>query len=186
MSGDLAHGGMLTMAHRIMPRRGPRFAAIALSAVILVLILAGCGASSSTVTYGLGAGTITTPTAGHPGRTSIRPCTGPWASVNVAGTPALVLTPQTPDQTGTAHAGDLVQVRLPIAVHWNLQSASANMAVLQPAGFQDPQLNVCAWSFRARSAGDATLSFTGLPLCDQPSKPCPQFALAETFTVHVS
>jgi hypothetical protein len=104
----------------------------------------------------------------------------------VTGTPALVLTPQTPNQTGTAHAGDLVQVRLPSAVLWNLQSASTNIAMLQPAGFQDPQLNVCAWNFRAQSAGDAVLSFTGLPLCDQPGKPCPQFALAETFTVHVS
>jgi hypothetical protein len=56
MTGDLDRHRVLTMAHRIGPKRRPRFAAIALSAVVLALILAGCGASPSTVTYGPGAG----------------------------------------------------------------------------------------------------------------------------------
>ena len=104
----------------------------------------------------------------------------------MAGTPALVLTLQTPNKSGTAHVGDFVQVRLPITNHWSIQSASSTLSMLQPAGFQDQRLDVCAWNFRAKSAGDATLSFTGLPLCDQPNKPCPQYALAEAFTVHLS
>ena len=116
MLGDSPRHRTYTMAHRC----APRIAAVATSAVVSALTLAGCGISSGSVTYGPGAGSTTTPGTGHTGGTSIRPCSGPWASVNVAGTPALVLTLQTPSKSGAAQVGDLVQVRLPITNHWSI------------------------------------------------------------------
>jgi hypothetical protein len=49
---------------------------------------------------------------------------------------------------------------------------------------QDGTLNVCAWTFRAVSAGTGALRFTGTAICEG-AKPCAQFALAEDFTVNV-
>jgi hypothetical protein len=75
----------------------------------------------------------------------------------------------------------LVQVRLPSTQQWTLTGANG-IEVLQPAGIQSA--GACIWNFRATQAGTATMSFTGRPLCE-PRTPCPQYILAETFTVNV-
>lgn len=58
------------------------------------------------------------------------------------------------------------------------------LALVQPGGIEDGQRDVCVWNFVARSAGTATLAFTGYPLCDPPLQ-CPQYAQLLTFTVKI-
>ena len=179
-------------SHRIAP----------LCVLALALALAGCGAAGAAGAAG-GSGASSTPTAstpipsptvnpGGPRQTSVRPCLGPSGSVSdVKPQPAAVLTPATPpDHTATVHTGDVVQVRLPTTRSWRYLSdtsdSSGAVTLLQPASVQDGTLGVCVWNFKAQSAGTATLSFAGSPICDQPGAVCPQNILALSFTIVVS
>lgn len=157
-----------------------------LAAVAAVAFLAGCGQSSVTAgAPGAGAPTATSSTPLIPGGTSIRPCPGPTGSASTAGTPTLVFKGGASDASGAAHVGDLIQVRLPVTQHWQLQKASASAVIVGQGGVQDGALNACVWSFRATAAGQITLSFVGTALCDQPGVPCPQYARLATYTVTV-
>jgi hypothetical protein len=151
---------------------------------VLALALAGCGGTSGVAER---YPTVAQPTATHHpiAGTSVRPCSGPYADVNSAGTPGLVLTQATPGQSGTAQVGELVQVQLPISMRWTY-TASAGSPTPALNAAQDPQRSVCFWNFQMTTAGSITLNFTGTPLCDQPNMPCPQYARVVTFTVRVS
>ena len=169
-----------------MPASAPLL--LLLAAVAAVALLAGCGQSSAAVgAPGAGAptATSTSSTPPIPGGTSIRPCPGPTGSASAAGTPALVFSGGATDASGVAHVGDLIQVRLPVTQHWQLQKASASAIIVGQGGVQDGALNACVWSFRATAAGQITLAFVGTALCDQPGVPCPQYARLATYTVTV-
>jgi len=158
-----------------------------LLAAIAVALLVGCGQSSATIgAPGAGAPTATTTPPPIPGGTSIRPCPGPTGSASSAGTPALVFSGGASDASGVAHVGDLIQVRLPVTQHWQLQKASASAVIVGQGGLQDGALNACVWSFRATAAGRITLAFVGTALCDQPGVPCPQYARLATYIVTVN
>lgn len=156
--------------------------------LLLALMLAGCGAAGAT---GSGGAAAATPTATHhPAGTAVRPCPGPYGSASsVQPAPAVLLTGSTPNRSATAHAGDVVQVRLPSTSRWSYQSAHSSttpeLTLLQPAGIQDITLNDCVWNFMAQSAGTATLDFEGMPNCDV-HVPCPQNIVELSFTVTVS
>lgn len=49
----------------------------------------------------------------------------------------------------------------------------------------DASAGVCFLNFKASVVGDATLDFTGGALCE-PGQACPQYALLQSFVVHVS
>jgi hypothetical protein len=160
----------------------------------LALLVAGCGAASTVGGAGSAATATATPrphTGPQEGGLTVRPCPGPWGSVSGAGTASEVLTPATASHTSQAHLGDLVQVQLPTNMHWAYQSGASSsgsggsLQMLSPAGLQDAQQDVCVWNFRAVSAGSATLTFQGMPLCD-PNQPCTTTAQQLTFTVDVS
>lgn len=146
--------------------------------------LAGCGVTSTTINPGgprLGSATPTATSGGFKG-TAVRPCPGPVGSVTDAGQPSLVITQSM--TTATAHVGDLVQIQLPTTQHWTYQSDQSLLTLLQPAGVQDTQKNVCAWTFRAPSAGTTTLDFSGTAICD--NLPCPQYVRVVDFTITVA
>jgi hypothetical protein len=149
-------------------------------------LLVGCGQAGATAGVPR-VGAPTTPTTTEPpipGGTSIRPCPGPTGSASAIGTPALVFSGGA-DASGAAHVGDLIQVRLPVTQHWQLQKASASATIVGQGGVQDGTLNACVWSFRATAPGQITLSFVGTALCDQPGVPCPQYARLASYTVTV-
>lgn len=157
-----------------------------LLAAVVAILLAGCGQSGATVgAPSVGAPTTTSSTPSIPGKTSIRPCPGPTGSASAAGTPALVFSGGASEGSGVAHVGDLIQARLPVTQHWQLQKASASAMIVGQGGVQDGALNACVWSFRATAPGQITLTFVGTALCDQPSDPCPQFARLASYTVTV-
>lgn len=186
------------------PRRGRRSsspAAVAARAIpaLLALALAGCAASglpagaghsgapgatptgTQSSTRGNG-GPYRTPTPG--GGTSLKPCPGGFGSVAEAGTPALVLGP-VGATTGSVRPGALVQVQLPTRARWSYDGTAPAWALLQPAGYEDTQRQVCVWNFRASPVGTLTLKFTGAGLCDSKGS-CPVPVIRETFTVLVA
>jgi hypothetical protein len=109
------------------------------------------------------------------------------ASSDGPGSPTLILTPTTPDRAGSAHVGDIVQVRLPTTSKWTYapaQSAGA-LSLTQPSGVLIHSLNACVWTFKAVAAGTQTLPFTGQAIC-KPGQPCADYRIAMTFSVAVS
>lgn len=171
----------------------------ALALATLLAALAGCGVTtgpggeqgvstspSPTGTTAASSPTATTrPTATKTATSSsATPCP---ASDQDPGNPALILTPTTPNRSGSAHVGDMVQVRLPTTTKWSFTSAqpTGTLTATQPSGVLIHSVNACVWSFQAAAAGTATLSFIGQAICE-PGKPCPNYRLAMNFTVTVS
>lgn len=148
------------------------------------MLLAGCGASAGAANGSHGAATATA-TQGRPGvgKLTVRGCPGPFGTSTDAGSPRLVLTNQT--KSGDAHVGDLVQVQVPATYRWSQVDASSNLALQQPAGVQDSAKNVCVWTYRALSAGAATVQLTGGALCE-PTQPCPAYAVVADFSISVN
>ena len=173
----------------------------ALALLALLGVVAGCGAttgpggeqgvSSSPSPTGATQSAAASPTA-----TSRRaPTTTTTSSSAVAcpasdqglGNPALILTPTTPNRSGAAHVGDMVQVRLPTTTKWTFQSSQPTgmLTTTQPSGVLIHSVNACVWSFQAASAGTVSLPFIGQAICE-PGKPCPNYRIAMTFTVTIS
>jgi hypothetical protein len=154
---------------------------LALLALTLGTLLAGCGYSTAN---GAGPGGDTGGSGPITG-TSIRPCVGPYADVEVEGQPALTLSDTSTTTSGRAHVGDLVQIQLTGTWHWTLSSAPPQFVATQYAGAYDQARQVCFWNFRAQSAGNAKVDFTGSPRCES-GQACPAIARVETFTITVS
>jgi hypothetical protein len=181
---------MHVIAHR-KPLPGAAWG-IGLALALLALFMAGCGTTiiSSGPTPGSTPGsTPAATTTRNPGPIGglPRPCPGPNGSALGAGGGVVILTPSTPNHSATAQIGETVEVRLPNRTRWMYNaaaSAPAGLSLIQPAGIEDTQLGLCIWSFSVRSAGTATLAFTGLPHCD-PTLACPQIAQVARFTVKV-
>lgn len=174
-------------------------AALALAA--LLAVLAGCGAttgpggeqgaSTSPSPTGTTQPAEASPTATpRPAATKTAPSSSAMpcpAGDQGPGNPALILTPTTPNRSGSAHIGDIVQVRLPTTTKWSFTSVqpTGTLTATQPSGVLIHAVNACVWSFQAAAAGTATLSFIGQAICE-PGKPCPNYRLAMNFTVTVS
>lgn len=165
--------------------------------ILLALLLAGCGASTTRASAGVGASASATAAAratstatrrpGPSGGLSARPCPGPFGSAPSAGNGVVVLTPSSPALTAHAQIGQTVEVQLPASVHWRYDataSAPNGLALIQPAGMEDGQLDLCIWSFQAQSTGTATLTFTGTMLCD-PVLACSNNVQTLAFTVKI-
>src|SRR5215470_11755261 len=81
--------------------------------------------------------------------TTLHPCPGPFGSASGVGSLTLVLSPASPQATpapnqvdpppreGSAHVGDLLQVRLPITEQWELTQAGQGVELMRPAGIED-------------------------------------------------
>src|SRR5262245_39865533 len=139
------------MSRRDPARRSalrPRVLILALLAVALV----SCGASGASADRGSGSGWPTEQGRGM----ALHPCPGSFGSATGVGQLALVLTPSSPQATpapdqvgpppreGSAHIGDLLQVRLPITEQWQLSQGGQGVALTLPAGIEDTHLRVCA------------------------------------------
>lgn len=178
-----------------------RYRAMCLVGVLaLALLVTGCGVTtanggelaSSTPSATISA--TATPSPAPPSApTTTRTSTGGSSAVACPdssaspGNPALILTPTTPDRAGSAHVGDIVQVRLPTSSKWSYSPAQSSGALspTQPSGVLIHSLDSCVWSFKAVADGTQTLAFTGQPIC-KPGQPCPDYRIAMTFTVTVS
>ena len=86
-------------------------ATLALLALVALAALAGCGASTASA-GGAGANPTATATR-HPGagKTSVRPCPGPWGNAMTPGSGVVILTPTTPNDTVSAQVGQTVEVQ---------------------------------------------------------------------------
>ena len=153
---------------------------------LLALFVAGCG--TTTTSLGSSSTATATPTRHLGGGLTVRPCPGPFGSAMTPGNNVVILTGTTANRTASAHVGQTVEVQLPTSKLWHYdasRSASAPLSLVQPAGVEDGQLDLCIWNFTAQAPGTATLAFTGSPLCE-PNVPCPAIVLALTFTVNVA
>jgi hypothetical protein len=86
----------------------------------------------------------------------------------------------------TMVTGQVLEVRLAPVVRWSLVIQDPN-GVLLPAdhnGWYDAGAQVCVWRFTAKSAGTASLAFSGRPICAA-GKACPQYILESNYTVTV-
>jgi hypothetical protein len=148
---------------------------------LALALLVGCGAASAP--SGAAGGGTATPSPTNPAGAAARPCPGGSADALVDGTPALILTEQS--NTGSAHVGDLIQVRLTQTNHWSFAGGSPALAPTQHAGDADQARGICFWNFQARSATSDTLHFTGTALCDV-GRPCPMYARDAHFTITIA
>lgn len=155
-------------------------------ALALALMVAGCGVTTAN---GGEASTGTPPPVATPTRTSTEGSSAAACpeSSQSAGNPTLILTPTTPDRAGSAHIGDIVQVRLPTTSKWSYVPTQSSDAIspTQPSGVLIHSLTACVWSFKAVAAGTQTLPFAGQAIC-KAGQPCADYRIAMTFSVTVS
>jgi hypothetical protein len=155
-------------------------AAICLLAATLAL--GACGAAAQASNHAASSGSASVGSIPGGGM-AVRPCPGEVGDATQVGSLALTLTQS--DAAGSLHVGEQAQVRLPASLHWTLTSQPALLSSVGIAGGQDTTLNICYWSFRAQSAGSATLRFTGVPPCDNPGS-CDSVTTEQDFTITVS
>lgn len=155
---------------------------LACTACIALLALAACGVTSSAAPGG-----AQSTSRGQPfnAGAAVRPCSGPYASATEAA-PALVLTLQTPGQSGSARIGQVMQVQLPITRHWTLISVPNGLQLVGEAAQQDAQRGVCFWNFKMATAGTYVIGFTGVTPCDPSAAICQQTTQTQRFTLTVS
>lgn len=150
--------------------------------LVMALSLGACGAATQAQQSG-GASSGAHGGSIPGGGMAVRPCPGQVGDAQSMGPLALTLTQS--DATGSMRVGEFAQVRLPSTLHWTLTTPSALLGSVGPAGGQDSSLNVCYWTFRAQSAGSATLAFSGAVPCDNPGA-CSNAITQQTFTITVS
>jgi hypothetical protein len=127
-----------------------------------------------------------TPTGTSSGGASLKPCPDGVGTVDAAGTPATVFSLGLGPSTQSVHPGALVQVQLSAAqFRWEYSDTAPAALLLQPAGYEDVQRQMCVWNFRAPAAGVLTLKFTGTSLCKTKGS-CPVAVIRETFTIEVA
>ena len=146
------------------------------------LSLAACGAST---TNSHGSANGASPVSTVSGKaTSIRPCLGTFTG---GVSPALTLSNTSGARSGAAKTGDTIAIRLDTQHTWRLASIkpSGTLTAQTLNGQFDSGASACVWLFSAEAPGDATVTFSGLPLCDT-TRACPQYATAISFTIHVS
>lgn len=178
-----------------------RYRATCIGVVLaLALFVAGCGVTTATggeLASGTPSATTSATATASPAPPSAPAATRTPSGGNSAvacpdssngpGSPTLILTPTTPNRTGSAHVGDIVQVRLPTTSKWSFapaQSAGA-LSLTQPSGVLIHSLNACVWTFKALATGTQTLPFTGQAIC-KAGQPCADYRIAMTFSVTVS
>jgi hypothetical protein len=150
--------------------------------LVMALALGACGAAPQAQRGG-GASSDAHGGSIPGGGMAVRPCPAQVGDAQSMGPLSLTLTQS--DVTGSMRVGEFAQVRLPSTLHWTLTTPSTLLSSVGPAGGQDSSLNVCYWTFRAQSAGSATLAFSGAVPCDNPGA-CSNAITQQTFTVTVS
>lgn len=155
---------------------------ISLAAMLILLIgLAGCGATTSATQPG-SSGTGSTPSA------TLNGCPTQHIPVDVRpGSNQVVVTNVgAQDQTVTVAVGATLAIQLPANWHWGAHLTDSNgiLGELQPEGFYNSQLKVCIWNYAAKTAGTATITFAGTPVCAA-GQVCSAIAKAQTYEVTV-
>lgn len=127
-----------------------------------------------------------TPTGTSSGGASLKSCPDGVGTVDAVGTPATIFRMGFGPSTQRVPPGALVQVQLSVTqLRWEYGDTAPAASLLQPAGYEDVQRQVCVWNFSAPAAGTLTLKFTGTSLCKTKGS-CPVAVIRETFTIEVA
>lgn len=143
---------------------------------VLALLLGACGAAPSQ-------GSGSTSSAGPGAGMAIRPCLGDYTGDL---SPALTLS-SSARVSGSVHVGDIIEIRLDGQHKWTLDAVKPGAALAAEGnqGALDRADGTCVWDFQARERGDVIISYSGVALCD-PTQACPDYAIAQSFTVRIS
>lgn len=170
----------------------------------LLLLCAGCGVTStspatstlfSTPTTAVSSShSATTPTApGHPVMTTTASplaqngCPAKQPPANAGTQRVDVVAPQAPSegsaQPVTLRLGQVVEIELTPAFHWNIPTGDSAHRLTADAGngWLSAPGNQCVWRYTATKTGTTTLTFTGTRVCAT-GGPCPTLALVAEFT----
>lgn len=131
----------------------------------LVLLLGACGGSSHGSAVGPPAPTTSVTGFCPNGRTS-----------QAIAAPAVIVTPNTPGHSATAHVGQTVVVELPATqMQWSTRGATPPgiLMPVQPSNALDAAIGQCFWTYQVTSSGTARLTYIGTLHCN-PTQPCPQ------------
>lgn len=162
---------------------------LVLSLLFLTCLVVACGSNTGSSSTGGAGSTGSTPVKASPtavkGYGSAQGCPSDLV-VSTAPPTANVVVKQLSANTSTiAHAGDVIEVRLPFGHKWSGPTASqGNLEIQQPSGYAWKSDSVCVWRFVAKSAGTTTLSFTSRALC-KPSQMCPMYIAEIPLTITV-
>ncbi|HEY7413761.1 MAG TPA: hypothetical protein VH593_01100, partial [Ktedonobacteraceae bacterium] len=90
-----------------------------------------------------------------------------------------------PNQSISAHNGDMIEIQFPFGRKWTGPSSTPSILQLQqPSGYAQKTNNVCVWRFVAKGTGKVQLDFEGRPLC-KPSEPCPMYIVSYPITINI-
>lgn len=90
-----------------------------------------------------------------------------------------------PDQTVSAHNGDMIEIHLPFGRKWIGPSNMPGILQLQqPSGYAQKSDNMCVWRFVAKGTGKAQLAFESQPLC-KPGAACPMYIVSYPVTINI-
>lgn len=120
-------------------------------------------------------------------RSSPVPTHGPSPSptpVPTTGAPVSVIHQSDTGKAIPLALGSTAQLQLPETMHWNAPQVEGSAVTLTPVTFvRDP--GYLAWTVKAVSAGQATITSAGSPNCS-PGMACPMFAIEFRVTIQVS
>ncbi|HEU0026941.1 MAG TPA: hypothetical protein VFQ25_07475 [Ktedonobacterales bacterium] len=153
-----------------------RFWLVSLSA-LLALLLGACGVSPSQA-----GGSTSSAGPGGSGM-AIRPCLGDYTG----GLNAALTLSNSASVSGSAHVGDIIEIRLDGHHKWMLGAVkpSAALVAKEEQGVLDRADGTCVWDFQASEPGDVIITYSGLALCD-PTQACPDYAIAQHFSLRIS
>ncbi len=175
-----------------------------LSLCLLLIALAGCGKTLATGSGGAtaSAGNSSTPTPSATlGGGSVKPiptapplptgtaqntgCPLPLENVTWPPPPPQILSPEK-SRFASLNVGQTLEIVLPFGIQWRLtQPPSGNSLMLDsPAGYGDPTQHACVWHFTAKAVGQASLTYSLSPLCQQGYRCSGAITLVD-FTVEV-
>ncbi len=148
----------------------------------LALLLAACGgAHAYSGSTGSSASPAPTAVKGY-GTSNGCPSDAVVSSTSPANVTANI---NSPDQTISAHNGDIIEIHFPFGHKWIGPGSTPSILQLQqPAGYAQKSDNMCVWRFAAKGTGKAQVIFDSQPLC-KPGEACPMYVIAYPVTFNI-
>jgi len=151
----------------------------------LILLLDACGgaiASGGSASSGGGSATpVPTSVKGY-GTSNGCPSDAVVSSTSPANVTANI---SSPDQTVSAHNGDMIEIHFPFGRKWaGPGSIPSILQLQQPSGYAQKSDNMCVWRFAAKGTGQAQLAFESQPLCKS-GVACPMYVVAYPVTINI-
>jgi len=151
----------------------------------LTLLLTACGGAIAS-----GRGTGSSGSSATPAPTAVKgygTSNGCPSDAVVSSTPPANVTANinSPDQTVSAHNGDIIEIQFPFGRKWAGPGNTPSILQLQqPSGYAQKSDNMCVWRFAAKGTGKARLAFESQPLC-KPGIACPMYIVSYPVTINI-